>query len=133
MSTNYQKAAQNLERALLEDTNLTEAELRQKLSGEGVDVDGFLKRFDATFRKSIQARAKQEAVEAKARAFAARGSLFGRIVETRENLLALVQEAIAGRFGAEVMARCRNKDPNEMSDNELRSWLEDIEKLNASK
>jgi len=133
MSTNYQKAAQNLEKALLEDSNLTEPQLRQKLSEEGVDVDRFLKRFDATFRKGIQAKAKHEAVEAKTRASAARGSLFGRIVETRENLLALVREATAGRFGAEVMARCRNKDTNAMSDNELRSWLEDIEKLNANK
>lgn len=133
MSTNYQKAARNLERVLLEDSNLTEAELRQKLSGEGVEVDGFLKRFDAVFRKGVQARAKQEAMEAKTRAMAARGSLFGRIVETRENLLMLVQEAITGRFGAEVTARCRNKDTKAMSDNELRSWLEDIEKLSANK
>ena len=132
MTTKYQKAAQNLEKVLLEDSNLSAPELRKKLADEGVNVDQFLKRFDAAFRKGVQSKAKREASEAKSRAAAVRGSRFGHLVDkTRQELLLLIQAAKAGQFGAELLARCRNKDASAMTDDELRSWLEDIEKLKA--
>lgn len=134
MSTDYQKAAQSLEKALLEDSNLSAAELRKKLSDEGVDVNKFLKRFDEAFRKGLQARVKRGAQEAKARTVAARGSLFGSLVgKSFDEMLALFRAATAGQYGGEAMARCRNKSPEAMTEGELRSWLEDIEKLNGGK
>ncbi|MBI3408706.1 MAG: hypothetical protein HY040_10155 [Planctomycetes bacterium] len=119
---------------MLEDSNLSAAELRKKLSDEGVDVNKFLKRFDDAFRRGLQARLKREAQQAKARAVAARGSLFGNLVgKSFDEMLALFRAATAGQYGGEAMARCRNKSAEAMTEDELRSWLEDIEKLNGGK
>jgi len=35
-----------------------------------------------------------------------------------------------GQYGAATRARSRNKNAEQMTDEELRSWLEDIERLN---
>lgn len=134
MSTDYRKAAKNLSNAVYDNSHLSAAELRQKLTDEGVDVDAFLRRADAAFRMGLQEQIRQQSAQAKARAAVLKGTRFGSLIgKSREALLALYQAATAGQHGSEAMARCRNKNAENLSDDELRSWLEDIERLNGGK
>lgn len=133
MNTNYRKAAKSLREAVLDNSGLSATDLRTRLSDEGVNVDLFLKRADEAFRKGVQEGVRQQAAEARARQAARRGSLFGDLTSMgREALLALHQAAAAGRYGQPLAARCRNKNPEAMTDAELRSWLEDIEHLSGT-
>ena len=134
MSTDYRKAAKNLRDAVSDNSHMSAADLRKKLSEEGVNVDAFLSRADAAFRKGLQEGIRQQSAQAKARAAVLRGTLFGSLVgKSREALIALYEAATAGNYGSEAMARCRNKNAEALTDDELRSWLEDIERLNAGK
>jgi hypothetical protein len=131
MKPDYRKAAKNLREAVVDNSHVSVAELRKKLADEGVDVDRFLKRADEAFRKGLQEGVKQQVAQAKVRATSRRGTLFGNLGDKgRAALLALYEAATAGQYGAEALARCRNKNADAMTDEELRSWLEDIERLN---
>lgn len=131
MKPDYRKAAKNLRKAVVDNSHLSADEIRKELTDEGVDVNRFLAKVDEGFRKSLQDKMKQEAAQAKARAAVLKGSLFGQLIgKARAELLALHQAASMGQYGAATRARCRNKNADEMTDDELRSWLEDIERLN---
>ena len=130
MKPDYRKAGKNLRESVLDDSHMSAAELRKKLSDEGVDVNKFLAKADEAFRKGLQQGVKAQATQAKARAAVLKGSLFGQLTgKVRSELLALHQAAQMGQYGAATRARCRNKNAEEMTDDELRSWLEDIERL----
>lgn len=134
MSIDHRKAAKNLREAVLDDSNLSASDLRKRLTDEGVDVDRFLKRADEAFRRGLQEGVRQQAAQERARRAVLKGSMFGQLAgKSRDALLALYEAATAGNYGAETMARCRNKDTQAMSDEELRSWLEDIERLDRGK
>ena len=110
------------------------AELRKKLTEEGVNVDQFLARTDVAFRHGLQEGVRRQSAQAKARAAVLKGTLFGSLVgKSREALIALYESATAGNYGSEAMARCRNKNAEALTEDELRSWLEDIERLNSGK
>jgi hypothetical protein len=134
MNTDYRKAAKKLRDAVSDNSHMSAAELRTKLTEEGVDVGQFLTRVDVAFRRGLQEGVRQQSAQAKARAAVLKGTLFGSLVgKTREALVALYEAATAGNYGSEAMARCRNKNAEALTDDELRSWLEDIERLNAGK
>lgn len=131
MKPDYRKAGKNLRESVLDNSHLSAAELRKQLSDEGVDANKFLAKADEAFRKGLQQGVKAQATQAKARAAVLKGSLFGQLAgKVRADLLALHQAAQMGQYGAATRARCRNKNADEMTDDELRSWLEDIERLN---
>jgi len=131
MKPDYRKAAKNLREAVVDNSHLSAEELRKKLSDEGVDVNRFLARADEAFRKGLQQGVKAQATQAKAQAAVLKGSIFGQLAgKVRSELLALHHAAQMGQYGAATRARCRNKNAEEMTDDELRSWLEDIERLN---
>ena len=44
-----------------------------------------------------------------------------------EKLIELIRAVQTGQYGSEVMARCRNQQPEKLSEADLRSFLEDIE------
>jgi hypothetical protein len=130
MSNNHVKAAKNLRDAVLDNSRLSAADLRKRLADEGVDVEHFLKGADQAFRRGLQEGVRQQVAEEKACRAVRRGTLFGDLEGMgRQALLALHQAVAAGQFGTPLRARCRNKNPEAMSDAELRSWLEDIEGL----
>ena len=134
MSNNHVKAAKNLRDAVLDNSKLSAADLRKRLADEGVDVELFLKGADQAFRKGLQEGVRHQVAEEKARRAVRRGSLFGDLEGMgRQALLSLQQAVAAGQFGTPLAARCRNKNPEAMSDAELRSWLEDIEGLRGVK
>jgi hypothetical protein len=131
MKPDYRKAAKNLRDTIVDNSHLSAEDLRKKLSDEGVDVNRFLTRADEAFRKGLQENVKRQAAQAKARAVVLKGAMFGQLIgKARSELLALYQAASMGQYGAATRARCRNKNAEEMTDEELRSWLEDIERLN---
>jgi hypothetical protein len=66
------------------------------------------------------------------RAKSAVGSLFGDLSALAgAQLRELISQVLGGGFGAvaQSAARCRNYQGNELSDDEIRSWLQDTEKL----
>lgn len=130
MKPDYRKAGKNLREAVLDNSQMTSAELQKKLSDEGVDVKRFLAGVDEAYRKGLQHGMKAKAAQAKARSAVLKGSVFGQLAgKARIELLALVEAASHGQYGAATRARCRNKNAEAMTDDELRSWLEDIERL----
>ena len=134
MNTDYSKAAQKLRDAVSDNSHMSAADLRKKLTEEGVNVDQFLAMADVAFRHGLQEGVRQQSAQAKARAAVLKGTLFGSLVgKSREALIALYESATAGNYGSEAMARCRNKNAEALTDDELRSWLEDIERLNSGK
>lgn len=131
MKPDYRKAGKNLREAVLDNSHMSSAELQKKLSDEGVDVKKFLSGADEAFRKGLQRGMKAKAAHAKARSAVLKGSVFGDLGgKLRADLLALCQAASAGQYGTAIRARCRNKNAEALTDEELRSWLEDIERLN---
>jgi hypothetical protein len=73
MNKNYRNAAQQLHKFLSGDSDLSDAEIRDSLKSEGVDVEGFLARLasDAGI-PSEQPRTKQPTASEKLRALANR-------------------------------------------------------------
>jgi hypothetical protein len=131
MKPDYRKAGKYLEEAALDNSHMSAAELERTLSDKGVDVKRFLAGADEAFRKGVQRGVKAKAAHAKARAAVLKGAVFGDLGgKLRADLLALCQAASAGQYGTAIRARCRNKNAEALTDEELRSWLEDIERLN---
>lgn len=130
MKPDYRKAGKNLREAVLDNSHMSAVELEKKLSDEGVDVKRFLAGANEAFRKGLQRGMKAKAAHAKARSAVLKGSVFGNLDgKLRPDLLALCQAAMGGQFGSAIRARCRNKNADALTDDELRSWLEDIERL----
>lgn len=130
MKPDYRKAGRNLRQAVLDNSHMSVAELQEKLSEEGVDVKQFLAGADEAFRRGLQRGMKAKAAQAKACSAVLKGSVFGELAgKARVELLALCQAASLGQYGTAIRARCRNKNAKEMTDEELRTWLEDIERL----
>jgi hypothetical protein len=121
MKPDYRKAGKNLEEAVLDNSHMSAAELEKSLSDKGVDVKRFLAGANDAFRKGLQRGIKAKAAQAKAQAVVLKGSLFGDLGgKVRVELLALTQAALGGQFGSAIRARCRNKNAEAMTDEELR-------------
>ena len=130
MKPDYRNAGKNLRKAVLDNSHMSVAELQKKLSDERVDIKRFLAGADEAFRKGLQRGMQAKVARAKARSAVLKGSLFGDLArKMRADLLALCQAASAGQYGSAIRARCRNKNAEGLTDGELRSWLEDIERL----
>jgi|GEM_PF-1713297 hypothetical protein len=131
MSKDNQKSVIALEALLLDDSDLSTADLRADLEAQGVDVDAFLNRFSTTVKTSIQRQAKQAAQVARVEASQKKSQRFGDLLDTpMSEMVAIFERIRAGEFGAgfqqAAMARCRNLKDSHPSETELRSWLEDI-------
>ncbi len=131
MKKDYQKAARALDALLTDDTEMSIDELKEDLENQGVDVKAYLAKFRVTVRKSYQQRIRSSAEKANKTAEAEKNSLFGDLLhKSKEELLAIREQIIKGDFGVTLqktcVARCRNSQSSEVSEEELRSWLEDI-------
>lgn len=128
MSKNHVKMLKNLDKVLFDDAGETPAEVRQRLEAEGVDVKGLVARVKAAAAEAYRERLVAEARQAQVEAGKAKGKVFGNLVGLgREKLLELIQTAANGGFGPVATARCRNQKPDQLSDEDLRTLLEDIE------
>jgi hypothetical protein len=128
MSEYHVKMQKNLDKVLFDDVGETPAEVRRRLEEEGVDVESLVARVKAAagaaYREMLIEGAKRE----QSQRLKSKGRIFGNLVGLgRDKLLELIDAAARGRFGVEVMARCRNQDAERLSEDDLRTLLEDIE------
>jgi hypothetical protein len=128
MSEYHVKMLKNLDKVLFEDVGETPAEVRQRLEKEGVDVKALVARIKSSAGAAYRELLAEQAKEKQLRTATSKGHIFGSLVGLgRDKLLELVDAAAGGQFGPEVMARCRNQDPEKLSEDDLRTLLEDIE------
>jgi hypothetical protein len=121
-----------LEDSLIDTSGESTAELRKELESGGVDVNSFLARLKGVVRKGYQHQMRLQNQKASDLANTAIGSIFGDLSALASGQLRdLIAQVLGGGFGsvAQSAARCRNYQGNELSDEEIRSWLKDIEKL----
>ena len=128
MSKNHVKILKNLDKVIFDDAGETPAQVRQRLEAEGVDVKGLVSRVKAAAGEAYRQRLAAEAKQAQVEAGKSKGRVFGNLVGLgREKLLELIHAAANGGYGPLATARCRNQKPEELSEEDLRTLLEDIE------
>lgn len=128
------QTVKRLEESLIDTSGESPAELRKELESGGVDVNSFLARLKGVVRKGYQHQMRLQNQLASERANCSVGSLFGDLSNLAgPQLRELIKQVLTGGFGlgAQSAARCRNYQGNELSDDEIRAWLADIEKLAA--
>ena len=115
---------------LYDVSDQSKADAVKELESHGVEVPNFFSRIQRTVQSAYMSQlgniAAQEQAEAKKQP-----SFMKNVSDmTKEQILALVEQIRSGVFGSDygslAIARCRNNDPNEMTVEELRSWLEDL-------
>lgn len=125
----------NQHEALVEFLCRTEHQTKQdalaELASNGVKLDEFRSKVATIVRKGYQRQVRQAAESASIIAQSAKSSLFGDLAgKSMAELLAIRDQLTHGVFGARLqqaaVARCRNHQGEEVSEQELRSWLEDI-------
>ena len=129
MSKHHEKAVQNLDAILTDDSDMTVEELHAELTEQGVNVDAFLARFGTVVRKGYQHQLRLAAEWSAEKTRISALGVFGDLArKTREELESLFTQIREGSLGPDMqtLARCRNQDGNKVSETELRSWLEDI-------
>lgn len=129
--TDKDRSLDDLEALLAGGDDETKQETISELRRSGVDTTQFFSRIRQVvqngYSKQLRSLAEREMKET----FAARAAFFGQLKDmTRDKMLAIFGELQQGAFGAgyqqAALARCRNREASELSDEELRSWLEDI-------
>jgi hypothetical protein len=116
--------------AFLADTdNQTKEEALAELASHGVHTEEFLKKIQMVVREGYSKRLKEIAEQERA-VCSKKCQTFRENMSTREAMLLLIQKLKAGEFGPALQqatgARWRNKEADHVTDEELRSWLEDI-------
>ena len=131
MNNNHQKSLRALDALLADDADMSVTELRAEIAAQEVNVDEFVARFAKTVRQGYQARIRLAADASSAKARATKMTLFGDLArKTKAQLIEIREKVMNGEYGAVLQrtagARCRNHQGEEVSEDELRSWLEDI-------
>jgi hypothetical protein len=128
MSEENAKLVKNLDRLLFQDSSEAPEEVRQRLEAKGVDVNGLIARVKAAAGDAYREALRDEAAQEERRLKDKRGSIFGDLAGLgREKLIELIRAVQVGEYGEQVMARCRNQQPEKLSETDLRTFLEDIE------
>ncbi|MCC7519899.1 MAG: hypothetical protein IT578_12040 [Verrucomicrobiae bacterium] len=118
----------HLDTLLFDETEEAPAEVRKRLEAEGIDVKGLVARVKAVAGEAYREHLTAEAQHARSTRAQAKGKVFGNLVGLgREKLLELIRAAASGQYGQAAMARCRNQDTAGLSDEDLRTLIEDIE------
>lgn len=123
-----------LEDSLIDTSGESTAELRKELESGGVDVNQFVARLKGVVRKGYQHQMRLQNQAVTERANSSLGSLFGDLSNLAgAPLRELIQQVLGGGFGsvAQCAARCRNYQGQDLSDDEIRAWLRDVEKIAA--
>src|SRR5438034_4104126 len=128
MSNEDAELVKNLDRLLFEDSGEEPEEVRRRLEAESVNVKGLIARVKAAAGDAYREALRDEAAQEQGRLKQKKGSIFGDLAGLgREKLIELIRAVQAGEYGKEVMARCRNQQPEKLSETDLRTFLEDIE------
>lgn len=119
-----------VEAFLTDDSQQSKADALKELRTNGVDVDQFLARVKRVvsegYTQQLRLLSRQQQAEAQRRP----EFLINLAMMPRDDMLASFEKLRCGQLGdayrVAALARCRNKDAAELTDEELRSWLEDI-------
>lgn len=138
MNPNDESKLHRLEEFLAATEHQTKAEALEELASNGVDIDQFRTKVASLVRKGYQRQVRLDAEASAAKAKAAKATLFGDLTrKTKAELVAIRDQIINGVFGTVLqntaVVRCRNHQGDEVSEEELRSWLEDISSSSSDK
>ena len=116
--------------AFLIDDSLSKKDAVKELRLQGVDTEALFDRVQRVVREGYSAQLRQAAEQEQASRATTPGFLAQLATMSRVAMVAVFGRVANGEFGPEyrtaALARCRNKDASELTDEELRSWLEDI-------
>ncbi len=124
---------EKLEQALASHDNETKEQTIANLKTKGINTDALMAKVRATVQKGYSSKLKVMA-EREQRQILQKPNRFGNLATlTREAMLQLVEQLRSGTRGAgfqqAIVARCRNKQPADLTEDELRTWLEDLGEL----
>jgi hypothetical protein len=130
MSRPFNKRLEDLEAMFVDNEHQSKAEALLELQSHAVDAEQFLGRVKRTVQDGYRRQLRLLAVQQQAAQSTAPSFLAGTAGMSRAVMLEVFEKIRSGGFGAEyreaALARCRNKDATELTDEELRSWLEDV-------
>jgi hypothetical protein len=135
MKKTYRKSMENLDLFLGDTEGQSTEAVTEELKAQGTDVAKFLNDVNALVRRGYQGSLRDVAASERAEGDRNRKSRFAGLVETKEQMLLMIARLQSGEFGPNLReraaARCRNQDPSKLSEEDLRSWLDDIEALES--
>lgn len=123
------KRLESLEDFLADTEGEPQAETLRELRAQGVDTKQFFQRVQKTvdegYSRQLRELAAREQQRQTTPSFLDSLSEMGRaaMLDCFERIRS---GALGGRYQQAAVARFRNKDASELTDEELRSWLEDI-------
>ena len=126
---NHDRRLEKLEEFLIGTEGESHQDTVRELRALGIDTDSFFKQVHATVEKSYMKQLRILANQQKKKNTTP--DFLSNITSMNRNeMIRCFEQIRAGERGARyqkaAVARCRNKDASELSDEELRSWLEDI-------
>ena len=99
----------------------------------GVNIDDFLARVEATVEKGYSSQLRALAAREREKSSSKPAFMGTLAVMSRQAMLDCFEKLRCGDFGDKyrdlALARCRNKEASELTDEELRSWLEDVSQV----
>lgn len=124
---------EKFEQALGSHSNETKEQTITNLKAKGINTEALIAKVRATVQKGYSAKLKAIA-EREQHAISKKPNRLGDLATlTHEAMLQLVEQLRSGAMGAgfqqAIVARCRNKQPTELTEEELRTWLEDLGEL----
>ena len=128
--TDRDKRFDDFEAFLTADEGQSKEDAIAELRAHGVDTEAFLAKARRVVQEGYRRQLKTVAQSEQATQAAAPGFLANLKSMPRAAMQAVFARVREGEFGIQyrelALARCRNKDASELSDEELRSWLEDV-------
>jgi hypothetical protein len=126
----------DLEDILAEIEGQSSEEMAADLRKAGIDTDAFLKRANKVmqeqYRKHLHELAeKEQQIAHVVPSFFADVSKMNR-EELMMSFATLQNGSLGETYKQAALARCRNKDTAELSDDDLRSWLQDIAEISGN-
>ena len=116
--------------AFLLDDSLSKKDAVKELRMQGVNTEALFDRVQRIVQEGYSAQLRRAAEQEQASRTSAPGFLGQLTTMSRDAMLAVFERVANGDFGTKystaALARCRNKDASGLTDEELRSWLEDI-------
>lgn len=116
--------------AFMTDEALSKVDAIKSLKSAGVDTNSFFDKIDQIVQKGYTDQLRKVAEHERSSESVRPSFLVDLAQMPRQKMLAIFADVSSGRFGTQyresALARCRNKNANDLTDEELRSWLEDI-------
>jgi hypothetical protein len=127
---NNDRRLEDLEDLLAANEEQSKAETVTELRSQGIDTTEFFSRIKKIVQTGYSAQLRASA-QREQNTMRVRPDFLREIAAmSREAMLAVFSQLQTGTHGPQyqeaALARCRNKDASQLSDEELRSWLEDI-------